>query len=577
MEIKELYLENFKSFEKCTINFDDFYTAICGKNNSGKSNIIKSIFKVLNQHSFRESFLINDFPIWKKNKEDEISIIKIKLFLRKDSDLGILKFFKMILFEEKNKYVAEVDDTLLEISICQENKITKTIVMIDGVEIQDKYLQREILRKLNPDRLIIFHNSTNLNPNSFHRYKGSRKRYHGELESLSNQTRDSIDKKVVKIEELLLSINNELSNSIQENKSKLEDLIHMLHDKHDLTLNFSNADININTDYGKVPYEILLGEEDYKLSLENWGSGTQNRTLILNSIFHAKNVIEQDDESKVTPLLIIEEPESFLHPSAQADFGRILQDLSKELEIQVIVTTHSPYLLSHYNPNSNILIKRMVVDENLRESYIEEIDNENWKEPFELALGMAGPEFDTLKKAFFSENNSIMLVEGEIDVEYFELMRHPNLGKNKLDFEGEIYPCGGFSTLNNNALMKFFKERFKDLIITFDLDAYNKVEKSLNGLGFARNKDFFSVGIDKGGLRRMEGLLPDIVKDNVYKNNGDLVEALQSDDKDEVKSSKNRLKKLFLDEFKKENDFTEEYFENFNYLIQLINKRSNDA
>jgi hypothetical protein len=37
---------------------------------------------------------------------------------------------------------------------------------------------------------------------------------------------------------------------------------------------------------------------------------------------------------------MIEEPECFLHPSAQAEFGRILRDLAEEFQVQVIITTH---------------------------------------------------------------------------------------------------------------------------------------------------------------------------------------------------------------------------------------------
>ncbi|MCB2037157.1 MAG: AAA family ATPase [Ottowia sp.] len=81
--------------------------------------------------------------------------------------------------------------------------------------------------------------------------------------------------------------------------------------------------------------------------MDNWGSGTQNRTLILHRLFRAKQLSETEaSASKLTPLIVIEEPESFLHPYAQAEFGRVLQDLAGEFGVQVIVTTHSPYLLS---------------------------------------------------------------------------------------------------------------------------------------------------------------------------------------------------------------------------------------
>ena len=35
-------------------------------------------------------------------------------------------------------------------------------------------------------------------------------------------------------------------------------------------------------DYERIPYEISLGEKNFELPLEDWGSGTKNRTLILS-------------------------------------------------------------------------------------------------------------------------------------------------------------------------------------------------------------------------------------------------------------------------------------------------------
>jgi putative ATP-dependent endonuclease of the OLD family len=47
MKIRELSLKNYRSFEDCTIQFEDYYTAICGKNNSGKSNILRAVLNTL--------------------------------------------------------------------------------------------------------------------------------------------------------------------------------------------------------------------------------------------------------------------------------------------------------------------------------------------------------------------------------------------------------------------------------------------------------------------------------------------------------------------------------------------------
>ena len=61
------------------------------------------------------------------------------------------------------------------------------------------------------------------------------------------------------------------------------------------------------------------------MPLNDSGSGTQNRTQILMSVLQANRIKTNPSlDDKITPLVVIEEPESFLHPSAQSEFGRIL-------------------------------------------------------------------------------------------------------------------------------------------------------------------------------------------------------------------------------------------------------------
>lgn len=247
--------------------------------------------------------------------------------------------------------------------------------------------------------------------------------------------------------------------------------------------------------------------------------------------------------------------------------------MSQELEIQVIVTTHSPYLLSHHNPESNILLKRRCVRKKHRDSVIECVDDANWREPFELALGMVGPEFDALKNAFFSRENNILLVEGDIDVEYLELLRDNKHGTNKLNYSGEIYPYGGYGFLNNPVLINFLKGRFNKMLITLDYDAYPNVKATFEKVGLVQNVDFFLVGIDKAGYRFIEGLIPDSVREKVNSENSALNFALQSEKPEERKIAKNELKNLYLKEFKalSKNDTT--LFREFYKLSKLLNKQ----
>lgn len=80
-----------------------------------------------------------------------------------------------------------------------------------------------------------------------------------------------------------------------------------------------------------MPLGINLRDRNVEVPLDDWGSDTQNRTHILMAILQANRIKTTDTpDEKITPFVVIEEPESFLHPSAQAAFGRMLRHLSDE-------------------------------------------------------------------------------------------------------------------------------------------------------------------------------------------------------------------------------------------------------
>jgi len=198
---------------------------------------------------------------------------------------------------------------------------------------------------------------------------------------------------------------------------------------------------------GNLPFEINLKDKNVDVPLSDWGSGTQNRTQIMMSILQANRIKSKPDENKITPMVLIEEPESFLHPSAQAEFGRVLRDLANELKIQTIVTTHSPYMLSQENVSSNILLARKVHYGKVKETSVVEIQDESWMEPFSEILGLDNAEFGSWKKVLTSEKNCVMLVEGDLDKKYFEHIHSLNIHNLQLPSGIEIVPYEGKDSL----------------------------------------------------------------------------------------------------------------------------------
>lgn len=358
-----------------------------------------------------------------------------------------------------------------------------------------------------------------------------------------------------------------ISSFAKKHQKDISDLLGRLEEKYTVGLSAPKLALDF------LPINITLGDKKLDVALDEWGSGTRNRTHILLTLFKAKKLSEStDDNTKLAPILVIEEPESFLHPSAQAEFGRLIQDLCEEFKVQVLVATHSPYFLSQQRPESNVLLCRKSEGGQLRRTERVEIGNENWMEPFAQNLGLANPEFEPWRELFFSRTNKILLVEGEIDKEYFEMLRDESHGKNRLDFEGEIFAYGGTGTINNGVLLRFIKGRYDRFFITFDLDAENGLSKLLQGLGLEKMKHYAPVGINGGGRNKIEGLLPECVQNAVYGTNAELVQQVMGGTNDEAKSAKQKLKRLLLNEFKKQAAPGPEYFGEFYKLTKLIMK-----
>ncbi len=283
--------------------------------------------------------------------------------------------------------------------------------------------------------------------------------------------------------------------------------------------------------------------------LQDWGSGTQNRTQILLALFKAKTIREAAQESdRITPILIIEEPESFLHPSAQAEFGRILRDLAREFEVQVIVTTHSPHMLSFGRPESNILLSRRVERGRLYETIVETTSGKDWMRPFALALGVTDESFEPWRAVLFNNSQELLLVEGEIDKEHMEKLRDPSHGHAALDIQGDVFAYGGDGFFAHDTLLRFIMQRFNRVVVTFDLDVESKVIRKLESLGLKRNEGFVAIGLNQPGKKDIEGLLPSRITAAVAQKEPDMMNLAVSRDEGN-NDARQKLKRMKFEEF----------------------------
>lgn len=98
--------------------------------------------------------------------------------------------------------------------------------------------------------------------------------------------------------------------------------------------------------------QILLEDNGIQTDISEKGTGMQ-RALALTLIQVYSQIGDKSREITKPILFFIDEPETFLHPSAQDKLLQSLNQLSSNH--QIFITTHSPYLLKNFNSSTNKL------------------------------------------------------------------------------------------------------------------------------------------------------------------------------------------------------------------------------
>ncbi len=131
------------------------------------------------------------------------------------------------------------------------------------------------------------------------------------------------------------------------------------------------------------PHTTIDGVDE-KLPLSSQGDGFQ-RSMMFSLISNLAE-LNKDEKTEVKnkcTFYLIEEPELFLHPNHQTYFRDKLEEISKLLDSQIILTSHSPYFLNH--EKNYIQIKRVYSEKNVsniaevNETEINSICKENAK------------------------------------------------------------------------------------------------------------------------------------------------------------------------------------------------------
>lgn len=557
MKIEKLSVKNYRTLEDITIEFSGYYTAISGKNNAGKTTLIKVLRETFKDHlRERFSYGVDMDRTYQEGKTQWVAgtpdiVFDYIVSIDRESDPGLFQFIEKFL--EKSIPLATIT---LGIKLSQNSKDEiSCLCRVNDVEVSD-FASKEILQKLTSSNLAFVHDSAARD----HAIFFGRGRFLHEL------VFSPVERKQLLEEQKRLQ--SKVKTISRAHKTELSELLGHLEDKYEVEFTIPDGMFT-----GTLPFAINLKDRNVDVPLDDWGSGTKNRTHIMMSILQAHRIRSKDDQNRITPFVMIEEPESFLHPSAQAEFGRVLRTLANELRIQTIVTTHSPYMLCQEHVASNVLLVRNQYRGKLKATERVMLEESTWMEPFSEILGLDNSEFTAWKEILSTGKTCVLLVEGELDKKYLEhihSLKHPGL---QLPDGLEIVAYEGKDALKNTIMLKFIIEKFKRVFVTFDLDAKPELERTMQQIGLKEGIDYLAIGAKKSGKQCIEGLVPERILSSVYAKNTDLVMQLTAQDAKERKSAKSALKQRLLAAFQAESAISAEELKGFVNLFKNLATR----
>lgn len=561
MRLKSLTTKNYRTLQDLTLTFSNNYCTISGRNNAGKSCVIR-LLSALFRASARYPWQVTESGLdYKEDKtqwvKDTSSILaSFSLDITRHDDPALISFIEKIASRKIDKQAVTL---CVDYAVAESDEVTVSI-SVDGDKVDDK-AAKEIDKRIKDSNLLFLYNSTTRHED-FIFGRGRRRMFYEFV--MSTDERNAIEEAGKHIERRLRKL-------AKEHTEGLSKILGRLTEKYDVEVSplegFAARE---------MPLGINLKDKNVEVPLSDWGSGTQNRTHILMAVLQANRIkTTGSPDDKITPVVVIEEPESFLHPSAQAEFGRMLRHLSEEFGIQILVTTHSPHMLNQEDGASNILLAREIKRGKAYESMRVDTAGENWMAPFADHLGISSEEFSCLKPLFSADKSKVLLVEGPIDQEYFQFFQQHSLACDQLSNSIEVVPYGGKDTLKNTLLIQFVLRKFDRVFVTYDLDAAADVRSALGRVGLKESADYSGLGVDQAGKDCIEGLLPQSVLSAVNGRETDLVMKLGSKDNSERRKAKDALKKFYLAEFKAKTDHTKEDLKELAKIVRLVNARLN--
>lgn len=344
MYISNMELENFRCFPGTTsINFCKKINYFVGNNNCGKTTILKAIDFLLSGGK-REDWV-------NKNYKDKPMSVKITL---KDSNIS--KYLNTEKLKKYKKYIKDNTEIVLRRRSEEKelesknatNKLTIKNIGIFNPKSKDFENPTGVDKMINAlfDAQFVYSDLDNSEYQDFHKTKIVGKLIYSYIKEFQKNDKwkslENAHKEVFESND-----NDSLNKKLRPLEEKLEKIMSDQYGTTKVSFHFEVPSI----DYFFNAGEILLKENGTETAASEKGTGMQ-RALALSLIQAFAQRTHGKDEKPI--IFFIDEPETFLHPKAQDKLMSAFDKLSEQS--QIFITTHSPYLLKHFNKEKDQLV-----------------------------------------------------------------------------------------------------------------------------------------------------------------------------------------------------------------------------
>jgi len=362
MFLEKLIIQNFRTIENLTLNFNKGLNILIGENNSGKTAIIDALRICIGYGNLRRDIYVrdSDFHFQKNNVSDSATEIQFHLHFKIELP-DEAAWFNDLLWSSEDGTQQELQiHFMFHIDPISETRRIKYKVW--GGANEGQQITPDVLSLLYYVHLDALRDAeNNLRP-----VRGNKL---GQLYNNIQIDTSSREADLQKKQELADRVNTAVHSDaqwkehLQKGKEKINEHLKETSFKGDeqkvdvdfLSYDFNKLVENLKIQMPFYPENILNGSRQRYFELHQNGLGYNNliyTATVLGDLNQKKTL-----EKETYAALLIEEPEAHLHPQLQNLFFNYLNKLDKDHGFQLFVTSHSPTITAKADLNSVIVLQ----------------------------------------------------------------------------------------------------------------------------------------------------------------------------------------------------------------------------